>query len=325
MRKGEYKRRDYRIELLRIVCTYVVILFHTSLSFHFNDELFQCYPYYSRLLTTLIWVAVCMFFFISGLTFSKQVSATKNQTFIQFIKKKALRLLVPYFLFTSLYSLNGHFFHINDFINGGFWHLWFLTVLFWCFVFAFACRNLRTIFLIIIAVGLSVINFPTNWNYLGVGSAPQWIIYFVEGMIVERYSQRVKVLIRNYHLWIVLTAVFVLCSVIIGAPYHKHEFVNTIGILSVLPTIYLGFQALNFSERASCTICSISIKTMGIYVIHYLVMIYLLSTTSMSVLGIGQLNHYLYLPIILAFSLVNFFISYCITACIQLTPLKKII
>jgi hypothetical protein len=179
--------------------------------------------------------------------------------------------------------------------------------------------------LIGVAVALSVVSIPSIVDYLGIGNSLHWFVYFVEGMVVARYHLQFRNAIFHHYVWVALVSIFALLCVWVSAPYPQHQLLNTLGVLSILPVIYAGTDSLNFTEKMGRTICTISGKTMGVYVIHYLVMIYLLSTTSMKVLRIEQLNPYLYLIVVLALSLINFGISYCITKLLQSTPLKKMI
>lgn len=321
----ETTKKTYNIELLRIVSIFIVILFHSTFSFHFKDALLECYPNYSSVMTILIWMAVCMFFLISGSIFEKQNSNNHSKDFIHFVKKKSRRLLIPYIIFTLLYCLNGGFFDLDFILKGGFWHLWFLTALFWCFIIAYALKKLNTIYVLLIALIIYGIDIPYSYDYLGVGTSFHWFIYFASGMIIERFSDFSRKMILNYHAWIVLVLLFIGCSLYSITPYQKHEYINMVGILSILIVIYIYTNEIRYSTKVSLAICRIAEKTMGIYVLHYLVMIYLLSSTSMNILGLEGLSHYAYLPIIIIIALINFVISYFITKLLKDTIIKNII
>lgn len=84
-----------------------------------------------------------MFVFISGYIFAYQIyELQRKYTFKTIINKKFKRLIIPSIVFSLLYAL---FFYNKEFniitfsydILSGLGHLWFLPMLFWCFIFTY--------------------------------------------------------------------------------------------------------------------------------------------------------------------------------------------
>ena len=79
-------------------------------------------------------IAMPMFTLIAGFLFSYFYDKGKYQEFVPLIKKKAMRLLLPFFVFGILMmATTGVSFRPWELYTGGFAHLWYLSFLFWCF------------------------------------------------------------------------------------------------------------------------------------------------------------------------------------------------
>lgn len=123
----------FHIEILRTFALLCVIVFHVVGMIDSRIPLFSTLPMKNFILQTtsqLVGLAVPLFLFIAGYLYKP---VAKNQT-ITFIRKKLARLWIPYCAFTILIMLISDFFDFRSFISGGFYHLWFLTALFWCFI-----------------------------------------------------------------------------------------------------------------------------------------------------------------------------------------------
>lgn len=90
-----------------------------------------------------------MFVFISGYLFAYQVCELKKKySFLQLIKVKFKRLIIPCIVFSLFYSFlfPPRDINILNYIYGlvnGFGHMWFLPMLFWCFVATYFLLKVR--------------------------------------------------------------------------------------------------------------------------------------------------------------------------------------
>ena len=128
---------DY-IEVLRVLATFVVVAFHTY-GYMYANHFPQSAEKYRNLYYILnqcvfINVAMPLFTAISGFLFAWLYQQGKYQDYWQMIQKKALRLLLPFFVFgTLMMATTGVPFRPWLLYTGSISHLWYLTALFWCF------------------------------------------------------------------------------------------------------------------------------------------------------------------------------------------------
>lgn len=111
-------KRRIDIEVLRILCIIIVVLFHTSGRYSHPDIATPLPEFFKREVNCAIWIAVPMFLFISGFLFSKQIKRNKYPTYFLFINKKAQRLLIPYVCFSTIIMISSGFFDIMEILRG---------------------------------------------------------------------------------------------------------------------------------------------------------------------------------------------------------------
>ena len=127
------RNKKIYIEILRCFSLLGVILFHT-MGFLDDHHMVDGKPIalaIHKFSVFFVGISVSMFMFISGFLYKP----VEKHEVGSFVKKKALRLLLPYFVFSSLIMLSGGSFDTKELFQG-FWHLWFLLALFWCFMFS---------------------------------------------------------------------------------------------------------------------------------------------------------------------------------------------
>lgn len=160
---------DYRydIAMLRLLAIVIVVFFHGYLitydSFHLPSvserfsEIYEPFNHYY-----LIFIAMSLFVFISGFLFGGQLLRKQPKSFVKLLKSKATRLLLPFFIFVALFSLALGNFSVDMFVTGIFVHLWFLPMLFWCFIITYLLRPLIYSKYIILQAGILVLLF--GWS-----------------------------------------------------------------------------------------------------------------------------------------------------------------
>jgi fucose 4-O-acetylase-like acetyltransferase len=134
------------------------------------------------------------FVFVSGYVFGFQVrnNPLGKITAKKCVIKKAKRLLIPSIVFSLVYficfereayiSCSSC---IYDIINGE-GHMWFLPMLFWCFVATFAFEKLRipckvVVLLAILASILSLMTLPFR-----ISTAAYYFVFFYTGYYIQR-------------------------------------------------------------------------------------------------------------------------------------------
>lgn len=164
------------------------------------------------------------FVFISGYIFYFQiVELNRNHSIWKIAKKKFIRLLLPCWVFSIIYVVayghNGNIFGTIYYIALGAGHLWFLPMLFWCFIFGVVFRrevSFKILPFLIIAALISYNPLPLRLNqvmyyflffYLGM------LAYCYKDTFVRKISNTPKLIIV---LWIVFMILFVTGTLLNG-------------------------------------------------------------------------------------------------------------
>lgn len=235
------------------------------------------------------------FVFVSGYVYGFQ-SENKLQTVPSFILKKAKRLLIPCYFWGILYYIiilydnsdNG-LFVIKTIIEGA-GHLWFLPMLFWCFLFMRFCqrfidRNNYIYFIIFSLVSLSP-NFLIFHAPLGLSRIPHFFFYFYFGYFIWQYKDRclnVKIHILCALVLLYLTLTILIVSILrysfIPINHSLQSvicwildyFQNMAGILA----LYLTINRYYSNKNSSNIFIRFNSLCFGIYIVHQFVLKYL--------------------------------------------------
>ena len=162
------------------------------------------------------------FVFISGYVWGYQVR-TKYDGIVDFnrtVVKKAKRLLIPSVIFSFIYLIcfnwnnsmtwGGQIYYV---LNGA-GHMWFLPMLFWCFVAIFVVEKLNIpskyiIILALLATVCSIVPLP-----LRLSSAAYYFIFFYCGYCIQRNDVKMSTLLtwKNVAISALLYIVLFICS-----------------------------------------------------------------------------------------------------------------
>lgn len=135
------------------------------------------------------------FVFISGYLFAFQIHVLRKKcTFWGLLTSKFKRLIIPSIIFSILYSL---FFYTKQFhiiqylydIVNGLGHMWFLPMLFWCFMFSYILMHIeiREGFKLLLLVSLAICSFlPLPFR---VSSACYYLLFFYLGFYLLSYKE----------------------------------------------------------------------------------------------------------------------------------------
>ena len=141
--------KDYRHDLamLRLLCITIVVFFHAygmMYASHFSESTSMTYrvkyEFFNQ--TYLINIAMPMFIFISGFLFGGQLMKKQPVSFIKMVKSKFMRLMLPFFVFAILFMFTQNAASLKPFYQWTYSHLWFLPMLFWCFISTWFLRPL---------------------------------------------------------------------------------------------------------------------------------------------------------------------------------------
>lgn len=171
------------IEIIRTVSLLCVIFFHAIGMLMSRGVIPSNTSWIVDMSAQLVGVAVSFFFFVSGYLYRRPNKGSR----IQFIYGKILRLVVPYCTITLLVMLLEDSFEAIKLYGGEFYHLWFLSALFWCFIFSIWINySAKTAVVIIpIAMALIYLRLPV---FLGIQVFVQWYAFFCTWSIGETSS-----------------------------------------------------------------------------------------------------------------------------------------
>jgi fucose 4-O-acetylase-like acetyltransferase len=205
---GNLKERDYMFDTFRGLLILSIPISHfTKMGGNQFGSMYLSGGFPQDTLFGFVYITINVFvmqafMFLSGYLY-KPVG---KHEIIPFIRKKVLRLLLPYFVFSFLIMLTSGFFSLKELFQG-FWHLWFLWALFWCFIFSVFIDYSKKYALIVLLCSFGMggweIELPA-WSRDFV----QWYYFFAFGAIVRSHV-RVTEIIKRYYLWIPMVLSYV--------------------------------------------------------------------------------------------------------------------
>lgn len=218
------------------------------------------------------------FVFISGYVFGYQVRV-KGDTALsakKLLVKKFKRLIIPSIIFSIAYLLiiqgfHGSLFSTSYQILCGVAHMWFLPMLFWCFVIVWIIEKvkLKQNLALLVLLGLSIISFiPLP---LRLGAALYYAVFFYAGYLIQKNYESDKELPR--------------ATIAIGIAGFIFFFILK-GYLSDKFTLQLfGNNLLDKALRLSLmSVVRLSCASFGIYIL-YSISKMLVSSSQMSTRG----------------------------------------
>lgn len=215
------------IVFIRLTLILLLVVYHSFIiygggwSHPAGYEDIACYSWISKISYSFFLEA---FVAISGYIYAYQIFERKKLLpFGIFVLNKIKRLIIPNIIFGTVYYFM--FYEMNSPVNAvvsiisGVGHLWFLPMLFWCFVGGwFLVRwnisDRYKIILLLLLSSLSFVSLP-----LRIGSAMYYMLFFYLGVYLQKTSDRAGIMkwssIIGY--WLLFAVVFVLAQKIIGA------------------------------------------------------------------------------------------------------------
>lgn len=222
-----------------------------------------------------------IFFLLSG-----AVAAISNlEKFDTMFEKKIKRLLVPYYVYGLLFMLPIKYcmgFYGTDNIKkvarsflgiSECGHLWFLPVLFWCFVFSyllFKTVGKKSIYLVFVIVFILWRCTPDIENgYYGLTMTIDYLPWFVIGYIFEKNRQKHKTDLSIQSILMRIGILSVIVWAMSGALIKPDDFISVlVKSYWVYCIAYLGSSLFGKGGKIEKTIKIISRNSIYIYIFH---------------------------------------------------------
>ena len=277
------------VAVLRSLSIMVVVAFHTT-GMMYADAHFPATKalyhsiYYTFNQCLLINVAMPMFVFLSGYLFHYQLLRGRVTSFVGMVRKKALHILVPYFIFGLVMMATTANFHPISLLRGGYSHLWFLPMLFWCFVISYALRRLaRPIYSVAILVATFGLSLCGKFlpQIMCLHNITVWYCWFFFGGVVFLFRERITSFMRRYRLQWPLILCYVALTVAYPVPYAERTWFATLAQVGVVVALWQVFHTLRPAAMQRLhPLVWLSRYSYGVYIFHNWLAVYLISSTA---------------------------------------------
>ena len=323
------------ISIIRGLSVLVVVAFHAygMMYAHFDDVTNKVYStiYEHFNSSVLICIAMPMFVFVSGYLFQYLLDLGKYPTWKELLVKKAQRILLPFLVFSWIFmATTGNWHPLNPIIQGSYWHLWFLPMLFWCFLIYYAFHrsgliNKQWFTIPVFFIFLLLVSAPKFIPmYFGLHNIHKWFFWFYLGGTICLYKDLITTSFSKYHIHILLIIAYILYAYIDLCEYGEDTWYSTVGNASLIVVIWYLSTLVDWAKlKVSKLIITFSTYSYGIYIFHNWVELHLLSNTSKKIFHLDVLaaNHTILFP--LCFFLVALFVSWALTKLLLMTKFGK--
>lgn len=305
------KERLQYISILRSISVLLVVFFHVygyTYAEHFPEtkDIYET-TYYWINQCVVINIAMPLFTFISGYLFEYLYSEKgKYRDFLPFIKNKFDRLWIPFFVFGFVMMATTSNFHPLKLLEGGYWHLWYLPRLFWCFFIAwFINRYITKPHFRILLCPILLFYQLLGWNiptFIGIQGVTNWLGYFYLGILIWDYKDIIHNVVGKFILIIPLFVVYIIISVHYPVEYGEGTWYSVIAAVSIVTCLWYLFISMNEKTiRFFKPLIWLSSYSFGIYIFHNWVGLYLVGHLSQKLFHLPELaaNHVILFPLCL--------------------------
>lgn len=182
--------KDYTISIIRVLSMIFIVAYHCVCYYGIWDESFPEAPKYQYIES---WRFVCvlalqMFTFISGYLYAHG----KSRSIVETIRLKTMRLLVPYVFWAVVLAILFPVICSWQVFFSGMMHLWFLLMLFGCFLVVSLTGfkewklpyMILAIFVIAFIEWVNIKSGLLKSNILAVSQVVNYLPYFLSGIVV---------------------------------------------------------------------------------------------------------------------------------------------
>ena len=294
--KDMSRKRLNEVEVLRPLAVLLVVILHSFTVYWGKWQAPEGFVH----ITAYKWIAASSFSFtmelfvmLSGYIFGFQLIKLKREyTMKSLLMNKLNRLILPSLIFGVVYALifywNRDFFKAIYSILNGAGHLWFLQMLFWCFLMGFAVykaqiKESAKLALLAVAVCLSLIHFPFR-----IDKALYYLFFFYLGISLMRNQDVCRRLSRNTGLLIVLVAVYLTAFIsyellMPSVKLIKTYWIFTYSLSGTLFFFFLAYRLLENRTSVSPNIIFCSSISFGVYLFHQIILEVIYYKTSLPV------------------------------------------
>lgn len=243
------------ISIIRPILILILVFYHAFCPYSGAWEPFEgikpnsCYHWLADIAYSFM---LPMFVFQSGYVWAYQRNRKGFENFPQLIMKKGKRLIIPSIIFSIAYLLifgNQNNKTIIDTLTNiltGVAHMWFLPMLFGCFVSSWIINQIRSYYLkwciIIVFYLISFVQLPFHLDRIF-----NYLVYFQIGYDIYKLKDKIKSnCYQLIFLWITFLIIFIGCNIIKDSIWDYIHLSNTIINKAILMEIN-NFLTLAYS------------------------------------------------------------------------------
>lgn len=339
------KNRLAEIDVIRAFTAAIVVFFHAyNMMYapsHFPDTVEIYREKYYWFNSICLWFHMPLFIFVSGGVYGYLYHIKgKYREAYPFIWNKVKRLLLPYIVFAVVFMITTNAWSWKGIWGGNYSHLWFLSMLFWCFVGIAMINRFKSLIhriipssiftaLILTLSFVGLLIPKSDYNLLGIAYFYKWFFWYYLGYFIytnrdKAYAFIKKSMILPYVLplaygccmWYMVTKVSMYSD-------DNRTVISEIGFASIVIWLWYMLCLLIETFGSSWPQCKLikelSACSFGIYIFHNWIEPYMISRTAQRLLPLADwaANHTVLFPLI--FSLLALLISYVMTKVVLMT------
>lgn len=285
------------ITSLRAIAILTIVLHHSIFAFSGWPPCVkhgvEMEPYFHYICPLLRWIGLGVFTFISGYLFNIGITKRPDRSFIDFVKNKTFRLLLPLIFFALLYELffpayvgQGYSFPL---IEGS--PLWYLPMLFIVLMTSFAITKVHGRKKRVLAIICAEIAFYIM-RYIGIPFTGDIAIYFpcfVLGEYIDRLQQKQIILPPRI---VIVGILIAICYAVVNPSISSALPSKVLTVLSFLIICISAIIIFTFFQKANIKLSPlfhyIGKQSFGIYLIHQFIINTLVTVFFFE--GVGWLN-----------------------------------
>lgn len=278
-------------------------------------------------------IAMPMFSLIAGYLFDYLYDRGKYRDLLPLMRKKTMRLWLPYFVFGVLMMATiGVPFAPWKLLQGNFAHLWYLAALFWCFPLAWVIKKYvgnvwAKVGILVVFLMLSSCDMQLP-RVLGLHYIRGWFGWFMLGGMIASHQETLFGIVRKYKLVVLLLAPFALQAWFAPVEYGDSAWyavpctaLALIGIVYAFANMRRGGVILKLCQP----LVWLSKYSFGIYLFHCWVGPYMISRTAKRLLPLEELaaDHVMLFPLLLTLSVIA--VSWTLTWLLMKTRMGRML
>lgn len=265
----------YEFVVLRLVLIFTLVLYHSMAPYtdawnaYSGMEDNEVYFWIGRFSYYFMLPA---FVFMSGFLFSYTVERKKLKlTFKNTVVTKFNRLIIPSLIFSMVYYLMFFDINVSPYAIGlkivsGSGHLWFLPMLFWCFVCVYLSDKFKINNKVVLLVAFIIAVLPMPNVPIGITSTTKYFIYFYIGYSMQKGIIRNRVPKNFSTVILICLSLYVVSVLLIGlADKGYSETVKTLMLYSLGIEYEIIVKGIIICSRSLLVIIAGISGIMGLY------------------------------------------------------------